>query len=285
MLKRISLSVILSAFLTLLCASQVFAGRHEDLVNKYIELSGFNEILAAFPEQIEAVAAQNQLTSKHPSLDNKVTAIMKESFDLKHAEKNLSLFLLQNTDIDYLEKLLKWMETPLAKKIKNEELASSGPESQAELLRYIAELQSDPPSQERVAVIHEVERTTGLSELTANIVIDMMRGMFESFNLALPEENRQALAIIEEEITKNKAVIQESLRQQMILTSFYSYRNISNEELVQYINFYKTDVGKREIAVTGSALSYVLRHWFVDVGEKIVGLANEQITVRNGKKE
>jgi len=102
-----------------------------------------------------------------------------------------------------------------------------------------------------------------------------MRGMFESFNLTLPEDKQKTMGDIEEEIQKYKPVIQNSLRQQMILSSFYSYRNISNEELIKYIEFYKSHTGKTEINVVGNAIANVLKQWFVDVTEKIIILEKE----------
>ena len=281
MRRRIATTLLLTIWITLSFTSHVFSGAHEKLVDKYIQLSGVDEMLLTFPDQIEAMSAQRLLTSEQPDLEKKITIIMTESFDVRLAEQNIYSYLLKNTDINFLANLTQWFETPLAQKIKEEEISSYGPDSQAELLHYIAELQTNPPSENRIAIIQELEKTTSLSELSANIAIEMMRGMFESFELALPEDKRQAMGNIEEEIRKIKPMIQESLRQQMILSSFYAYKNISNEELIKYIEFYKSNTGKKEIKVTGDALAYVLRQWFVDVGEKIIILAKEESENQN----
>lgn len=275
-MKKYIIPTLLLSICIFINFSQVFAGVHEDLVDKYIKISGIDEMLATFPGQIEAMNAQRILTSKNQELEKKIASIMKESFDITLADQNLYSFLLKNTDVNFLENLAQWYETPLAKKIIEEEMLSSGPESQAELLRYIADLQTNPPAQDRIAVIQELEKTTKLSELTTDIVLEMMRGMFEAFNLAMPEEKRQDIGNIEEEIGKIRPLIQESMRQQMILSSFYSYRNISNEELGKYIDFYKSNVGKKEIEVTGNAFAFVLKQWFVNVGEKIITLAKKE---------
>ena len=70
--------------------------------------------------------------------------------------------------------------------------------------------------------------------------------------------------------------MKEGLRQQLILSSFYTYQNISNEELVEYIQFYKSDSGKKEIAIINKALTAILRSWFLEVGERLADLAKEK---------
>ncbi|MCP4265772.1 MAG: hypothetical protein GY777_09380 [Candidatus Brocadiaceae bacterium] len=275
MKKRLTLTSLLTICLSLNFTSYVFAGLHEKLINKYIEISGLDQMLSTFPDQIDAIFSQNTLTSDQSETEKKVAVIMKESFDIVLVKKNLNSFLLQNTNINFFKNLINWLETPLAQKIKEEELSSSGPGSQAKLLRYIADLQTNPPSQDRITIIQEVERTTKLSELSTYIAMETIRGMLGSFNLTLPEGKRKSMGEIEEEIQAIKPSIQNSLQQQMILTSFYSYRNISNEELIEYIEFYKSNTGKAEILVVGKAIANVIKEWFVDVTEKLIILERE----------
>ncbi len=276
MKRRFILTSLLTICLSLSLTTHVFSGVHEKLVNKYIEISGLDQMLSTFPDQIDTMFSQKTLTSKQSETEKKVAAIMKESFDIVLVKKNLNSFLLQNTDINFFNNLINWLETPLAQKIKGEELSSSGPNSQAELLRYVAGLQTNPPSQDRITIIQAVERTTKLSELSTYIAIETIRGMLVSFNFTLPEDKRKSMGEIEEEIKAIKPAIQNSLRQQMILTSFYSYRNISNEELIKYIEFYKSNTGKAEIIVVGKAIANVITECFVDVAEKLIILETEE---------
>lgn len=273
--KQTIKTIIVALLVALSFTAHAFAGAHEDLVKKYIKLSGFDEALSSFPDQISSISAQMLLTSKQPVLAKKITAIMRESFDVKRAEENLYTFLIGNTQIGFLEKAVQWAETPLAQKINTEEMAASKPEAQAGLLRFMADLQETPPSEARVALIHEYEKITGLAELSTQIIIEVMRGMGESVNLALPEDKRQTPNQMEEEMEKARLDIREAMREQIIITSLYSYRNISDEELTQYIEFYKSETGKTEIDVSGKALIHVLKQWSVIVGEKITALAIE----------
>jgi len=276
-MKKIRICILfLTTFSIFIMFNFAFAKTHESLVNDYTEISGLNEILSTLPGQIEAVSAQRLLTSENPVLEKKVASIFKSNFNITLVQQNLKSYLLQNTDKKLLTDLIEWMKTPLTSKIKAEELSSSKPESQADLLRYLADLQSNPPSQERIATIQEVEKVTNLTDFSTRIIVEMMRGFIVAFNLVMPEEKKQTMNEIEDQINKTRPILQESMRRQMILTCFYSYRNISNEELAEYIKFYRTNTGQEEIKIIGNALSYVLKQWFVDSGKKIALMAEEE---------
>ena len=264
--SKVSL-VLLFLLVSCCCAS---AATHEEMVARYIEKSGVGEMLRTIPESMDALASQSSLTSRNPDVDIKVNRLLKESFDLKQAEKSLATYLLRNTDRKFIGDMLQWLETPLATKISKEEIKAAGPDKQPEMLRYLADLTSNPPSQERIAVIQEVEQATHLSELTTNILMELSKGMLDYVNRALPQDKRHQATDDAEMIENMRPVIQESLRKQMILSSFYVYRNISNEELRDYAAFYRSELGQKEIAVTGAAVGHVLRQWLENFGDKMI---------------
>lgn len=274
-MKRSGLTIICMLLFVLLVSGQVSAETHGELVENYITLSGMGEMLRSLPAEMDALASQRSLTSRHPDVESRVYRLIRESFDVRKARQNLSVYLLQHTDKPSVEEILRWLNTPLARKITREELNASGAGQQAEMLHYLADLQANPPPQGRIALVQEVERVTHLSELTTRIVMEVTRGMMESINLALPEDDRQPLDERLEEMETMGPVIQEGFRQQMILTSFYAYRNISDKELADYIRFYDSDLGRREIRITGDALGHVLKQWFQEFGRRLVATEDQ----------
>jgi len=185
-------------------------------------------------------------------------------------------FVASKMDDALLQNLLKWYESPLGQKIVNEETSSSGADEQANLLRYLASLQENPPAQERVNLIQDLESTTQLSDLTTNITIEVLKGMIITINMSLPKDKQVEIASIEEDISNIKPLIKEEFRKQMILSSYYTYRNLSNDELKEYIAFYKTKTGQKEIEITGSALSHLLNQWFAVAADKILAYAKTE---------
>ena len=252
------------------------AATHEDMVAKYIELSGVGEMLKSIPGEMDSLASQKSLISKHPDVENKVYQLMMESYDSRQAEKNLSAYLLRNTDQKFLGELLQWLDSPVARKITKEEVNAAGPDKQGNMLHYLADMKLNPPTQERITLIQGVEQATQLSEFTTNILLEIIKGMIEAANSALPEDKRDHIEDGQEEIIKMKPTIKEAFRQQIILSSYYTYRNITDDELRSYIKFYESELGQREIDITGAALSNVLKLWFDDVARKLILFAKEE---------
>ncbi len=183
-MKNIRCVIQIAVFMIFVLANYACADSREEMLAKYIKLSGIENALTSLPEQLEALSSQRLMTSKSPETDKKATELLKQSFDAERAKSELSRFVSMKTDDSLLRNLLKWYESPLAQKIVNEEISSSGADKQANLLRYLATLQENPPSQERITLIQEVESTTQLSELTTNIAIEVMKGMFKTINMS-----------------------------------------------------------------------------------------------------
>ena len=275
-MNRPGLRLSLALLLILIFSTYTSAGTQEDMIEQYILQSGLGDMIAEIPPQMDVLATQKKLTSKNPDVETKVFQLMKESFEVKQAEKNLTGYLLQNTDRKFLGEMLQWLESPLAQKITREETAASRAENQGNMLRYLADMESNPPSEKRIALMQEVEQKTHLSELTTDIVLQILKGLMESAKLALPEDKRESIEGSYQDIEDMKATIQEGFRNQMVLTSFYTYRNISDEELGEYIKFYDSELGRKEIKITGDAIGHVFNCWFENFGEKLVTLAEEE---------
>jgi len=275
-MKNIRCVIHIVVLLVFVLANYACADSPEEMLAKYIKLSGIENALTSLPEQLEALSAQRLMTSKNPETDKKTTELLKQSFDAERAKSELSRFVSTNMNDSLLRDLLKWYESPLAQKIVDEEINSSGADKQANLLRYLASLQENPPPQERITLIQEVESTTQLSELTTNITIEVMKGMFKTINMSMPKESQVELASVDKDINDLRPMLKEEFRKQMILTSYYSYRNITNDELKEYIAFYKTAAGQKEVEITGSALAHVLNQWFVSAADKIIAYAKSE---------
>jgi len=260
------------------------ADTHEELVARYIELSGLGEMLASVPGYFDALASQKSLTSKNSEDEQKVYRMLEESFDVRQAEKDLSAFLLASTDEPYLRDMLRWLESPLARKITREETNASGAESRAEMLRYLADLQDNPPSQQRIELIQGVEQATHMAELTADILIEVMMGMLEATNAALPADRQGVPEEAYREIDGLRTTIESGLREQMVLESYYTYRNITDAELAAYIGFYETDLGQTEIEKTGEALTYTLKNWFDTFVERVIARAQAEAQKRKAQQ-
>lgn len=242
----------------------------ENNIHRCIELSGMNQFIDAFPGYIDAQIAQRKITSKNPELDEKVAMLIKDSFDSSLANQNLYEHLKKNMNQKLLRNVLHWLETPLARKVTKAENEASSAEAQAELLRYLADLQTNSLPSERIALIQNMVKKGKFVEHNVNLAISVMEGMLHSFYVALPEDKKPPKKEIDKIISQMKPVLEKVMRQQTILSSLYTYRNISNDELEQYIKFLTSKNGVEFYDIAIKAVSYTLNQTFIDIDEKII---------------
>jgi hypothetical protein len=93
--------------------------------------------------------------------------------------------------------------------------------------------------------------------------------MNESINETLPSNKRKTRAELEKVLDGMKPMILESMREKFILTSFYTYRNLTDKELARYTAYYESDTGKKELDLTIRAFSNVFSKWFERVMDRI----------------
>ncbi len=269
-MKRKSLITLTWTLVIMVAATtSLFADTHAQLVKKYLKRSGIHETLASFPDQISALSAQKLFSSQDPEFEKKAVAIMKNSFHVKEAQDHFFAYMLENTDVTFLKKALAWQESALGKKITAEELAAASPEARDDLLRYLEKMETSPPPKNRDAAIRKFEKTTGVSKRSAHIILELIRGMNESINQALPPDKRKTRGDLEKDLDRMRPAIVESMREKFILSSFYTYRNLTDQELARYTAFYESETGKKELDLTIRAFSHVFSRWFDRVLDRI----------------
>ncbi len=267
-------------FLSLILCGGSYATTVDQMVTQYIDRSGLREMVANMPAQIRQMGKQRQAASKNPAQEQKITDIMLDIYDESAVLDTIHQYLLRHTDRDYLGKMLSWYDTALAKKVKAEEVLSSSPEGLRGMQPYILQIQRTPPPRTRIDLIQQLETVTRLSDLMTSISVDTIRVMVESDNLMRPEAEREPDEKIDQVIVNLRPVLKENLRRQVILMSFYTYRNISDDELKEYIRFYQTPLGQQEVEITSNAIRHFLAEWFGEVAYTV----NEQLIKERAMK-
>ena len=240
-----------------------------DSLRQCIDLSGMNEPFDRFVQEIDALSNQGVLTTGHSEVDNKVLDIIKDSFDPGSANKKLIAYSKKRMNKQIVAEVLAWFKTPLGRKITDAENVTSSAEAQKDMVRYISNLQNNPPSQDRVLVLEKFVEASGVVEISADMGIKLLKGMNVSINLALPEERRIDKERIETIIEKAKPALVQQLRHQLTLGSYFIYRNISNEDLEGYIAFLKSDSGSKFFKIGTDAVISIFVEHFADIGGEI----------------
>jgi hypothetical protein len=238
------------------------------MIEIIIVKSGIETTIEGLPQQFVAQQLQRKSVSKDQIIEEALTKIFVDNFDFERSKKVAFDAIDKHYDTSSITNIVQWLESPLGKRLLEAELHTIKPESQPEIARYLADLQTNPPSQERIQLIQEFEESAELTTIVVAlfeaVARDSLMGIREiSDNKAMSEEE------IDQQINAIKAMITQVMWQQMILLSHYAYRNFTEAEIRQYIQYLDSDIGKVYKQMSITCYGYVLNDFFESVKPKI----------------
>jgi len=137
---------------------------------------------------------------------------------------------------------LRWLRSPQWERMKSLR-AESALEDRRARERFIAALPEAPPSQARIALVHRLERAGAVSALQVEVAEAVER---------IVERARGRTPASRDRAHWRAAV--ESTRFRTATWTLYVYRNLSDEELLDYVTFWETPSGQWLVRVYRDAI-------------------------------
>ncbi|GLX82860.1 DUF2059 domain-containing protein [Thalassotalea eurytherma] len=238
-------------------------------IYQLLDRSGTTRAIEGLPIQMQALGQQLALTAKNPQEHQEFMTLFIDSLDTDRMLQQMLENIGNNMSSEDIEGVLQWLHTDIGERIVNAELKSTEPEFQQNFMLFMAELQSSPPSDERKVAIMEFVEASGMVDQGMNLITGMVKNMFSVIKTKNSED---------EELTKNLddqlALMTKSMRpafeQQMVLSSYYLYQDISNEDLATYMTFFEQPAGEKYLATMYDALGEALNTWGREMISQVV---------------
>ncbi len=255
MIKKIGLSLLTLTVLS----TGLFAKADKALVSEYMDISGSKITIESMGEQITTGLAQTSMMYGE-KVDEKKVAFLKTVFDADNGVEIVESYLVKNFDNSELKNIIAYYKSPLGKKVTQTALDAINPSAQADMYRFLADLQSNPPSKRRTAVIK-----TLIEKLQ---MVESMENVFAGLIAYLNTEASMDKKLSSEKIAQLESMMHQAFSQQMFVSALFIYRDISNQELEKVIKFYETPSGKNEIWIVTDAMSEMLKLGFFQAMKK-----------------
>ena len=250
-------------------------------VKNYFVLSGFDELLDSMQDQIEASSKQEQLVAKDPESYRDFVRVFKATWDAEGLKQAAIEYIIENSTKTQIDALITWQKTSLARTMAAEEEIMREPDFQANFLRFIADLQSTPPSQETSMSIQRHVAAIDMGEMMVDMISEVSRSISKSVRNANPADDAKICAEIDREVEEMGRTLKPILEEQAILMSYYIYRNVSNTQLNQYTDFYETELGKIELQLSKQAFIHTIALW----GSNFAEIFNDQRLNRGSEEQ
>lgn len=148
-----------------------------------------------------------------------------------------------------LAKALEWYDAPLGRRITGLELASLIPDG-----GQPRDFDNDRPSPHRLDLLRRLDAGGGASDTTVDVTMSIVGSLTRAFQPALPAVARLSRAQLEHELTRVRNLTLERIRRACLLNMLFAYRNLTDDELEQYVQFVESEGGQWYMSVMNGAL-------------------------------
>ena len=106
-------------------------------------------------------------------------------------------------------------------------------------------MEKSPPAPERLRLLQEFDKAAKVTETAIEIAWNTQLGVALSIALGTPSEHEVTLPEVRKELEAERPQLEASVRADILVTLLYTYRLLTNAELVKYIQFSKSEASTR----------------------------------------
>lgn len=245
------------------------------LIEKVLYLSGVKKQIEGIEPMVNAQFAQFRERT-NPEVYAKISLAITQAYHKKALYSDIFEYFKSHFNEERLSEILEWYLTPLSKKITKLEIRASTPEGMWEMNQFATQLVFSPPSRETIELMQRLDEATNASDLVIEIYLTTNREMLEAINSIVPPSKRLADNELENIVTNITKQVQPSLKYTTLITCLYTYRSLSEEEIIKYTDFYRTDNGKWLVKTMNDAFLNVVGNAAKKVSKELITAALEQ---------
>lgn len=237
----------IAAAIVLLFSAGAFASQgkaaNPDLVNEVYAKSGLARQIPAMTGQTAAY-----LQAYRDKMPPEVLALLRKELDKfltpEILEKNIKMNIANSVGDNTIQHVLKWLETPLGKKITKLEEDSSTQEATLKTIQFIQTTDITKLPQKRIELVKKLDEAGQMTELAVDLGITVGISVLDTLNNMNPETPPISKEKIRELINGQRAQMKQEIQRQTLLGVYYGYQSLTDEEIQKYIDFLNLKTSK-----------------------------------------
>lgn len=209
----------------------------QKLVEELLAASGVSKSFDQIPEKVLQGAQQSSARPRNPAVVAEVEKIMQDAFRSERFHKRVQESLIKDFERKRVEALIAAFRAPPARKMVELEGAKQDPQAVAAFAKGMA---ANPLPKARVDLVQRLDAVTRAGEITAEIVMTTTRAMVSG---ATGGDAKQ-MAAFDKQLGAQRGKLAEALRNAVLVTFAYIYRDVSDADLGEYLKLYESEDGK-----------------------------------------
>ncbi len=233
------LSALLSGFMGIAFAAnasdRAASGNRGKTLDRLFQLSGIDQAVHQLDDQLFGhQAGDSQLPADQIVMLKNAMQRVSEPDEWLQAIRNR---MLKTYEPRSVKALLNWYESPLGKKIVRAELKDMVDGKTQEKKAFIEQLQYVPPREDRLELLERLESSTEVANHAVDFAMMFIKVLIPFNDKFKGKSFRTVKNDIRDELI-------DPAREHLLRSFLFMYRDLSNEELSQYVNFVTSRPGK-----------------------------------------
>jgi hypothetical protein len=270
--------VLLAALLLCLLPLSAPAQNQEALVQELYVKSGMENQLAQIPAIIQVgfdQAAQGDPRLKKLPKDLLATmrALAPAAYAPESLKKSMVKALGEKLTVPEIKQTLTWLDTPTGKTCTRAEEDAATPGAIVKMEQFASTIKKLPPSPDRLELLKQLDDAVKGTESNVQIAVNTQIAFALAANATLPRERQRPPEQLVREVEKIRPQVEDAVKAQVRISLLYTYRDLSEAQLQEYIEFLKSPAGAKYMAVSIAALKKALfegsLRWGKAIGESM----------------
>jgi hypothetical protein len=207
------------------------------------ESSGLRSQVASTAELVSQGLAQQPGRIAPETLDAARRAVQR-AYDAGALEAALLANLASRYDAGHAASSLAWLRSPLGQRIARLEGASATSDGVRRMQQFALGLENDPPSPQRQALERRFEAVLKTAESMLELTMATSLGLAIALDTTHPADRRAGPDEMRAEVEARRAWLQPMLRRVAMVGFFFTYRELSDDEIETYIGFAESEAGR-----------------------------------------
>ena len=242
--------------------------------------SGMEKQNAEFPALVkmgfDQARANNPASAELP--DYTLQAIYRNiryAYDPEQMKKIMLKHLGEKLSAKDLTRVLRWLNSPIGINCTRLEEEASTPEAMVEIQRFAGQLQSSPPSEERLETVTSLDKAVRATEFAVEASINTQIAIVTAITATLPTEQQTSIEELVSLIQRSRPELEAVLHNQTLISFLYTYRSMPISDLKNYIGFARTQAGQNYHSAAIEGLQEALLKAAISMGEAIASELNQ----------
>lgn len=165
---------------------------------------------------------------------------------------------LQKLTDEERRSLIAYYDTPAGQRVRTLEEKAATPEAQAAMQAFAPKFMADPKNGERVKLYQQIDDATNASAVGTEL--GMRIAHVTAFGMVNATKGTQNVDTVElqKQIESQRPQVAQQMKQTMLVSSAYTYREMSVAEIKAYVKFLKTPTTQKFTAIVFKAISQEL---------------------------